>query len=196
MIKGVIFDVDGVLLDSLETNLYFFQKLMEDLGYPPPTREQYQAIHFYGMRDVIRELTGLEDEEKIQKIWEYGKTFDDGGPPAKMPAGSEEIIKSLAQTYKLGIVTSRIQKNTFEGPQLLEIKNLFGAVVSYEDTEKHKPDPEPLLLAVKKLNLKPEECVYIGDAETDMQAGKAAGTATIFYTSGMFSKLPQTITGF
>jgi pyrophosphatase PpaX len=196
MIKGVLFDVDGVLLDSLDTNLYFFQKFLEVFGYKPPTKEEYKKVHHVGMFEAIRALTYLEDEEEIYKIWMFAKTFDDGGPPAKMPDGASEVLRLLSEKYKLGIVTSRVQNTVFEGLEFLKLKNLFKIVVAYEDTEKHKPDPEPVLLAIQKLKLLPEECVYIGDAETDMQAGKAAGTKTIFYTPGLFPKLPGLIEKF
>ena len=62
------------------------------------------------------------------------------------------------------------------------LKSYFKADVAYEDTKKHKPFPEPLILAAKKLKVKPEETVYIGDSESDMKAAKAAGMKFVFYS--------------
>ena len=76
-------------------------------------------------------------------------------------------------------------------------------MVAYEDTENHKPHPEPLLLAAKSLNVSPEECVYIGDVENDLIAGRAAGMKVIIYAkeailgadaqTASFKELPQLI---
>ena len=73
----------------------------------------------------------------------------------------------------------------------------------YEDTEKHKPDPEPLLLVSKKLNTKPEEMVYIGDMESDLKAAHSAGMKAVLYNkknllnaeywTPSFSKIPKII---
>lgn len=192
MIKAVIFDVDGVLLDSLHSNAHFLQKLLDSFGYPGMTVEKYSKMYFLSMWDVIRTFTGLTDEKKIQEIWEAGKTFEDGGEPPTMPDKAEEVLRKLHKKYKLGLVTSRVKDHIFEG-ELKALQHLFTVAIGYENTKKHKPDPEPLLLAAEKMGLKPSECVYIGDMPTDMQAGKAAGMKTIFYTPNSFPEIPAQI---
>lgn len=191
-IKGIIFDVDGVLLDSERANLYFYQTLMQKCGYPAPTEAQHRAIHFYSMYDAIRVFSGVENESEIKKIWEIGKTLEVGGVEACMMNDAENVLKQLHKNYVLGIVTNRVRTHIFEGEEFLKLQNLFHAVVAYEDTVRHKPDPEPVLLAVSRLGLEPHECVFIGDAETDMMAGRSAGTATLLFKDD-FSQLPKRI---
>jgi HAD superfamily hydrolase (TIGR01509 family) len=110
-----------------------------------------------------------------------------------MTAKASDVVKELHKKYPLGIVTNRVRGHIFETPEMKEIETLFTGVVGYEDTEKHKPDPEPLFLSAKKMGVAPNKCVFIGDAETDMQAGQAAGMKTILYLPDSFPQIPSQI---
>lgn len=184
MIKAVLFDVDGVLLDSFEANLKFYQDLFPKAGYKPPTRETFLNMFYMSMIDVIRVLTNSKDENEIKRIWQMGKNRVVRYPDelSSCPANLETVLNKLRKKYILGIVTSRVGGNLFKLPQLAKYEPYFKTAVYYEDTIKHKPDPEPLLLAVKRLDIKPEETIYIGDAATDVQAAKAAGMKIIIYS--------------
>ncbi|EKD87080.1 MAG: hypothetical protein ACD_37C00049G0001 [uncultured bacterium] len=183
MLKAVLFDVDGVLLDSFEANLKFYQDLMKHAGHRSPTREEYRPFFHLSMRDLIPKFSGLTEEDEINKIWEIGRKREVRYPDelVKMPSDIEEAIGSLGEKYILGIVTGRVKENILKTGGLEKLKKLFTVVVGYQDTENHKPDPEPLLFACKKLKIKPSEAVYVGDAEGDITAGKSAGMKTILF---------------
>ncbi len=205
MIKAVIFDIDGVLLDSFEANLKFFQDLMVKSGYFPPTREEFPPIFHLNMWDAIKALTKSDSENEIKKVWEAGRdrAVDYPVELLKMPEGAEGIVRVLSKSYDLAIVTNRIRNSIYEAPALEKLKEHFRVVVAYEDTVNHKPDPEPLLLAVKRLGIRPEEAIYIGDVENDVKAAKAAGMKVIVYSqdkipgadvhTSSFKELPQVI---
>lgn len=205
MIKAVIFDIDGVLMDSFEANLKFFQDLMMKFGYSPPTREEFPPIFHLNMWDAIKVLTKSDSEEEIKKIWEAGRDRKVAYPVEllNMPEGTKEAIEILNRNYLLGIVTNRIKGSAFEASQLAKLKDYFKATVSYEDTVKHKPDPDPLFLAAKKLGVQPEEAVYIGDVGNDVKAAKAAGMKAIIYSkdkipgadaqTSVFKEIPRLI---
>ena len=185
MIKAIIFDIDGVLLDSFEANLKFFQDLMEKFNHQPPTRKQYVKWFHFSMYDAIMAMSGVTDEDEVQEMMAVGRSREDVAyrtDLVKMPKGAPEVIKNLSQKYRLGIVTSRVKESVYEFPQLAVLKKYFQTAVSYDDTEKHKPDPEPLLLAAKRLGIKPSEAVYIGDVKNDLVAGRAAGMKVIIYS--------------
>lgn len=188
MIKAVIFDIDGVLLDSFEANLKFFQDLMLKTGYPAPTREEFPAFFHLSMYDAIKALTGSNSEAEIKRIFDIGEGWDVDYDVSllNLPEGTEEVIKILSEDYLLGIVTSRIRSSVYEAPQLAHLQNYFKVAVAYEDTVNHKPDPEPLLLAASKLGVKPKECIYIGDVENDIKAARAAGMKVIIYSKESF----------
>ncbi|MFA5954840.1 MAG: HAD-IA family hydrolase [Patescibacteria group bacterium] len=184
MIKAVIFDIDGVLLDSFEANLKFYQNLMTFSGHRPPTRQEFPPLFHLAMWDGIKKLTGLSKDEDIKKIWEMGKNRKSLYPVEllKMPDGIAPTVRTLNKKYLLGIVTSRVKKSVFESPELAAMQKYFQVTISYEDTLNHKPHPEPLLLAAKKLDTKPEETVYIGDVENDVRAAHAANMKAIIYS--------------
>ncbi len=183
MIKAVIFDVDGVLLDSLESNTQFFQKLLVEFGYQGPTLEQYRGMHNLPMWDVIRVMTGLTDEKEIEKIWKRGHQPIPGADMIPLvPADAPAALKELRKNYALAIVTGRIRQSIFgKSEGMAKLESYFKAAVGYEDTKNHKPHPDPLLLAAERLGVQPHECVYVGDASTDVEAGNAAGMKVFIY---------------
>jgi pyrophosphatase PpaX len=183
MIKTIIFDVDGVLIDSFEANLKFNQDLMVLAGYNPPTRKIYQKMFHMSMEQAIRFLTKSSDEKEIKRIWLLGKNrkiwYHD--ELIATPDNYKTILRALSKIYTLAIVTSRIRDSVFSLPQLSDLQNLFKTTVYYEDTVKHKPEPDPLLLACERLAIKPSNAVYIGDTNADIKAAKAAGMKSIAY---------------
>lgn len=184
MIRAVLFDIDGVLLDSFEANFSFFGKLMKTSGYPVPTREQFRPYFHFTMIDVIRALTGSTSETEIQRIFVLGKNgnIDTSDAVATMPAGSADVVTVLHKKYALGLVTSRIRANVFNVPAMAALSDCFQAIASFEDTEKHKPNPEPLLFAANQLHVKPQDCAYVGDVENDVIAARAAGMKAVIYS--------------
>lgn len=206
MIKAVVFDVDGVLIDSFAANLKFFQNLLIAAGYPPVTQEQYRHLFHLTMLDVIKMFAVGASEERIQEIWEMGKAKQSSLYPTEMvssPPSLYEVLEGLSKDYALGIVTSRVRGKVFIFPSLKQTEKYFSTVIYFEDTEKHKPDPEPLFLCAQKMNLDPSEMVYVGDAATDIQAARAAGMKIIEYSSNTttvadgitsdFSQIPQVV---
>jgi pyrophosphatase PpaX len=201
MIKALIFDVDGTLLDSFEANFELFKNLMDKAGYPIPTKEQYTTLFHRTLRDTIQMLIGSDDDKEIQRVCNL---LDAVSAPAPVfNAGVADTIKILSEHYLLGVVTSRVKAYAYE-PPLNTLEHYFKATVAYEDTENHKPHPEPLLLITKQLQVLPEECVYVGDAKTDIEAGHAAGMRCILYSqektvdadavTADFSEIPILIT--
>lgn len=198
MIKAVIFDIDGVLLDSFEANLKFYKDLMVKAGYRPPTREEFPPLFHLSMMDAVKALTRSDSEKEIKRIWELGKSREVKYPIEllNMPEGAEKVIETLSKDYIIGIVTSRIKESVYEVPALAELKKYFKSVVSYQDTINHKPHPEPLLLAAQRLNISPDEAVYIGDVENDIIAGKAAGMKVIIHSKKLFNTADACISDF
>lgn len=96
----------------------------------------------------------------------------------------EYVLKRLK--FRKAIVASK-SKSSLK-PELGKIIRFFEVVVTREDTKKHKPNPEPLLLACKKLEIEPEEAIYVGDTIIDYQAAKNAGMNFIGFISGSASK--------
>ncbi len=205
MVKAVLFDVDGVLIDSLEANFQFYCELLTKVGYTPPTFQEYVPFMHNTMEGVVRNIPHASDKE-IKKIVHIGKEFSEELYPyalLKTPAHATDTLQQLYTKYILGIVTSRVKGHIYSMSVLSSLEKIFQVAVSFEDTNKHKPDPEPLLFACKSLEIKPEEAVYVGDAGSDLAAGKAAGMKVILFAektfanadlfTSLFDSLPQII---
>jgi len=188
MIKAVLFDVDGVLVDAFDANLKFFQDILVKAGYPLPAKEQFPKNFHLTMFDTIKMLTKSTSEEEVQRMWEIGNTRE---VPyridlMKIPQNRNAAIRTLSKMYRLGIVTSRIRNGVFDFPEAAKIQKYFSTAIAYEDTSNHKPNPEPLLLAAKQMNVAPNDVVYIGDVDDDIQAARAAGMKVIIYSKTPF----------
>ena len=184
MIKAIIFDVDGVLIDSFEANLKLFQNLMPAAGYPSPTREQYAVLFSLTGADVIKNLIGSSSPEENARILQIYKDHKVIYPVnlVNLSDGVAETIEALNENYLLAVATSRIQQSVYEVPALAKLEKYFRVTAAFENTEKHKPSPDPLLYAAKELGVEPGECVYVGDVENDIKAARAAGMKSILYS--------------
>ncbi len=183
MIEAVIFDVDGVLMDSLEENTQFFGKLFTHFGYEAPTKGEYKKMYNLSIRDVIRVWAKIESEEQIEKMWEYSRTLPYDLGLLSQPEDAPKVIADLSKNYRLGIVTSRGVLGLEKYFEFSGLKDFFEASVVYEETEKHKPDPEPINLILKKMKLAPSSAVYIGDSSTDVLAAHEAGLKVITFNN-------------
>ena len=200
MTKAILFDVDGVLLDSFDANFEFYNRLFTKSGYTPPTKKQFseKALFSKTMLDVICTVTQSTDEHEINRLMEIGKQRATIYPYdlIKTPKTLHTAITTLQKTYRLGLVTSRIKNGVFETPQLVSLIKYFGVIVCFEDTTKHKPDPEPLQYAMQQLHVSPKETIYIGDQQSDFLAARTAGTKIIMITKELFPDADVHITSF
>jgi pyrophosphatase PpaX len=188
MIKAILFDVDGVLIDSFEGNHKFINDLFTKAGYQKITRNKYQTLFHENLTGVIKKSIPDIPDSEVQRIWQMGNDRAVKYPVhlLKMPISVHTVIKELAQTYKLGIVSNRLRNGVFEFHKMAAIKDYFSIVVAYEDTINHKPHPEPLLFAAKQLQVDVHKCVYVGDMETDAQAAHAANMKIIICSKDRF----------
>ncbi len=171
MLKAVLFDLDGTIIDSNNAIFETYTQVAKRLGVEPPDIE------------VLRGLLGQPSNLNLPIL--FGDNKD------ARPIYNEVVIKThenlptlphVKETLEkidlpMGIVTSKRKANAIE--VLGELYEKFDVLVTPEQTVKQKPDPEPMHLACKKLSVKPEECVYIGDTVRDYKTARNSGTEFI-----------------
>ncbi len=180
MLKAVIFDVDGVLVDSREANIHLYQELLSRGGYSKPSREAVLECFHVPLRGSIELLAPGISKKEVERLLVMVNTADiRDADLLKFPEKLAEVLQELHRSYQLAIVTSRIRLGMDDVFSRTNIQDLFDAVITYEDYDKPKPDPEPLLVALEKLSVSAEEAIYVGDSDTDIMAATAAGMRSI-----------------
>lgn len=180
MLKAVIFDMDGVLLDSESLHFQALDDLMRSKG----RRYSVELLHKYcGVPEeeiwpcLLKDLkmTGEDPEQMMQEHWiRYRKLLKQNGYP-KFP-GTKAFLTMLKNQGYQTAVASASSKDVIEDYLLeLDFKDCFDAVASAQECSHGKPEPDVFLLAAKKLNIKPEECMVIEDSVKGMIAARRAG---------------------
>lgn len=187
-VRGVLFDLDGTLADTagdLAAALNAVRR-MRGRGELPLAALRPHASH--GARGMIGAGFGLapgdEGFEALRELFyaAYEAALCVHTRPFEGVAGtlSELARRGLAW----GIVTNKAARFTLPLLERLDFGLPPGCVICGDTTPRSKPHPDPLLEAARRLDLPPEQCVYVGDAQRDVQAGAAAGMATLAATYG------------
>lgn len=180
-IKAVIFDVDGVLLDTVPYHFKAWKKLFLDQGVRFTFQDYLQKVNgiprLSGISNIMPNLNPKELETLADKKQSYFlKSITENSP--KPLDGVVNLLKELKRR-KIKIAAASSSKNA---PKLLKnagLSEYFDAVVGGHDFTRSKPDPELFLVASKKLNIDPFNCVVVEDAAAGVQAAKNANMKTI-----------------
>jgi len=184
MIKAILFDMDGVLVDARDWHYEALNQALELFGYTI-TREEHESFY-----------NGLPTAQKLKKLSE-----DKG-----LPFALQGLINDLKQTYtrralhwhtrpsfdkqlmlkrlkgegvKLGVCSNSVRDTVEVMLQNAMIKNYFDLLLSNQDVTKNKPHPEIYLVAMERLGVKPEETVIVEDAPHGVEAARASGANVI-----------------
>jgi HAD superfamily hydrolase (TIGR01662 family) len=192
-VAAVIFDLDGTLIDSIDIYFTIVENALKRLNLPAVSRNR--ILEAAESEEFKWELVLPQDvlnrkEEIIDEAWALineiaPQMFADN---LELIPGAGHIVESLSSNgLKIGLVTSTQRQYLKTKMQPLKnagVDTLFEAIITSDDTEKRKPAPDPLITCAQQLDIKPGNCVYVGDTTTDMKAGKAAGMLTIGVLTG------------
>jgi pyrophosphatase PpaX len=128
----------------------------------------------------------LNDTQKKKLFDDYKKNYMNYIEHTKvLPKAREAIEYAKSKGFKLALVTTKSRENAEKILKFFDIRNFFDVLIGFEDTEEHKPWPEPIIKAAGLMDLKTEEVAVIGDTEMDIRAGRSAGSTTIAITTGV-----------
>jgi beta-phosphoglucomutase len=178
MIRAVLFDYDGVLVDSMPYHVAAWMEVMGryDVAISP---EEIYLEEGSRTEDVAAELLRRRDldlsTELLKEIVEAKRDQYLAINQTSLVEGALELLEHLKKDgYRLGLVTGSIRAQV-EGTLGKEIESLFDCVIASEDVEHGKPNPEPFLKAAQRLNVAAEECLVIENAPLGVHAARAAG---------------------
>ncbi|MFH6961616.1 HAD family hydrolase [Flavobacterium plurextorum] len=179
--KGIIFDLDGTLVDSLHDISDAMNTVLENLNYPTHTYDTYQYFIGSGLRNLVSKAlpSSNNKEEQIEicfemMIQEYRKICTSKTKPYD---GIVELLENLtSQNIKLAVFSNKADELTKKIASEI-FPNHFDAAVGLSTEELKKPNPFEAIEISKKWNLKPEEILFVGDSDIDM---KTAVNANMF----------------
>lgn len=186
---AVLFDLDGTLIDSIDlivnSALYAFEKC----GHPAPAAEAWLADLGLPLRTMFGRFIaeGAQMDELVAGYREYQLANHD-----RLVRPYDEVSSTLEalhdRGHELAVVTSKSEPLARRGLAHVGLDGVFDVIVGLESCTRHKPDPEPVHIALDRLGIEPEAAAFVGDSPHDMAAGRAAGVTTVAALWGPFSR--------
>ena len=176
----IIFDCDGVMFDSRQANINFYNHLLTRFNLPPMDPEEIDYVHMATGRDsvkfIFRKSPHFDEADAYRLQMDYAPFIRD----MIIAPGLEDLLLKLQPEFHLAVATNR--SNTID--EVLGQNNLtglFDMVVSSLDVKNPKPHPESIFKILSFFELTPTEAIYIGDSSVDYDAAKASGVHFIAY---------------
>jgi pyrophosphatase PpaX len=188
-LPAVLFDLDGTLIDTIELIVSSARHAFE--GWPRAVPTDADWIRGIGtpLVEQLRGFAANEDEVAVllERYRAYQhihhdrltRCYDD------VPA----VVAGLSERgYPLGIVTSKASFIARRSLEWVGLDRYFPVVIGFDETTRHKPDPAPVLAALKRLGAAADRAVFVGDSPHDVHAGNAAGVLTVAALWGPFDR--------
>lgn len=172
---AVLFDWDGTLLNSYAADVRAYLCMFRALNITWTEREV--AAHYSPNWLRVYRAAQLPRSKwrDADRLWTQAYKIE---RPPLLP-GARRILRALSAKFELGIVSSGNRARVRRQVREFSLADYFSACVCSEDTPKKKPHPAPLQLALKRLRLRPEHCVYVGDTAEDIEMSRRAGVRAI-----------------
>ena len=189
--QAIIFDMDGVIVDSEPLHERAFREVLEEIGYGQSHGIDFPA--YYGMSDVVvwrdfmarhRPTQSLEEllarkEEKFTALLQREEPLFDGLP---------ELLEKVSARYSLALASGSRHPTINVVLDLRGLRRLFRVVVSSEDVAHGKPAPDIFLRAAELLAVAPGDCCVVEDSAAGVEAGLAAGMIVVAITNSLPSE--------
>ena len=184
MVKLCIFDLDGTVLDTVETIAYYGNYALAQNGIAPIDSREYQYLAGTGAANLIRKMLSFRgcDEGLFEKVFrDYNAAYNgDVTYRSSIFPGLKEALDAVKRlVIRLAIVSNKPDFATKLVLSKLYGEDYFVDVVGQQEGVPLKPDPTAVQAVMKRQGVTPEECLYFGDTSTDMLTGKNAGMFTV-----------------
>ena len=184
----LLFDLDGTLVDSITLIVESMRNAFRDRPHAP-TDAQWITKIGTPLTACFSDWAKDDDDVKtlVAGYREYQLAHHDRLVSAY--PGVPETLKTLRdQGHRLGVVTSKGEELAHRALRLTGIDPLFDGVIGLESSIRHKPDPEPVLVALRRFNASPDQAAFVGDSPYDILAGNGAGVTSIAALWGPFTR--------
>lgn len=175
MIRTVLFDLDGTIIDTNELIIETFLHVLRDKTPSPFTREHIIPSMGLTLEEQIRIFTGQDQvDELVAAYREYNVTRHDE-LVREFPYVKEVMANLHASGIQFGVVTTKMRATTERALRMFGLIDYLSTIVTVQDVDHPKPHPEPVLRAVEALQANPAETIMVGDSPADILSANAAG---------------------
>ena len=187
-LPALLFDLDGTLIDSIELLLGSARHAFSGRERAPTDAEWTAGI---GTPLIAQLRQFVTTEEEVAELVAAYRTYQNENHD-RLTRCFDDVVPTIEQLsaagHPMGIVTSKSDAIARRSLSYVGLDRYFPVVVGVDSTTRHKPDPEPVLLAIDRLGVRPAEAVFVGDSPHDVRAGNAAGVVTVAALWGPFSR--------
>ena len=185
-IQAVLFDIDGTLSDTDDQLMKLAEKVLRPfrlfwsdkkrqaaarwlvMAAESPGNYIYNLADRFDLDSLFIKLLDWRNRNRRHRLREYW-----------LVPGVDEMLKSLAARYLLGIVSARDEHSSLAFIDHFDLSNLFSVVVTSQSVRHTKPFPDPMLYAAERLNIAPKNCLMVGDTTVDIRAARLAGMQSV-----------------
>ena len=183
--KGVVFDLDGTLVDSVELIALSFQHAIREVLGREASREEAMQHVCTPLREQMACISPERADELVAVFREFNHREHDR--MLKLYDGMLDLLNRLTKAgVRLGLVTSKSRPTTQMAFDLTGIEPYFDATVCCDEAPGNKPSADPILYCLAALEIAPGDAAYVGDSPSDIQAARAAHVTAIAVTWGVF----------
>ncbi len=178
-IKTILFDFDGTVANTNRLIIDSWQHVFRTVHGKEADEADIKATFGEPLGiSMVKNFPDMNPEDAIDMYRSHQKDiYEEMIEPFP---GMAELLKGLKEKgYQVGIVTSRLRNSTMIGLRKFGLAETADCIVTCEDTDKHKPDPEPALIALEKLSAKAEETLMVGDSMFDIKCAHNAGIKAV-----------------
>lgn len=186
---AVLFDLDGTLIDSIELILNSARHAFRERAGKVPDDAEWRGLIGMPLEASFRRYATDDADVAtlLGKYREYQLANHD-----RLVKCYDEVVETVdfirAAGHPVAIVTSKTTAMTRRGLDVSGLGAHFDTIIGCDVCERHKPDPQPVQIALQRLGYEPEDAVFVGDSVYDMLAGRAAGVTTIAALWGPFTR--------
>jgi len=189
-VRAVIFDLDGTLVDSRKDIALAVNRTLKDLGLSPLPEKTIVGFIGGGVEPLVKSFLGPENSHRLEEaLGLYKRHYSEVCTlNTTLYPGVKETLEYLQQVHiPVALATNKALSFTCKIIEHLGIDGYFSVVLGPEHVQNRKPHPEIVYIICDKLKVLPEETLFVGDSELDVECGKNAGVYTCAVTYGYTS---------
>ena len=188
LIRGIIFDFDGTLIDSYEAIAESLNHVRAFFSLPAFPTEEVRPMVGHGLEHLIATAIGPERVDEGVRLFRQSYAGICEHKTTVLPQVKETLDTLDRRGYQMAIASNKPSYFARDILRALEFDHLFAEVLGPNDVERPKPDPEMLEIIIMRIGLSPEEVVYVGDMPLDVEVGRRAGVAVYAVHTGSASR--------